>query len=59
VVTVSAFGFLFTQLETGFTRTPPPARRAISLGELPVGHYRVQADAKGFQKFQQEGIILR
>ena len=26
--------------------------------ELPVGHYEVQVEARGFQKYIQQGIIL-
>ena len=28
------------------------------LVELPVGHYRLEAEAKGFKKYVQEGISL-
>jgi len=45
-----------TQLETGFTRAATSgAQGEFTLLELPIGHYRVQVDAGGFQKFQQEG----
>jgi len=58
--TVSGVWLTVTQLETGFTRIAASgAQGDFTLVELPVGHYRVQADAKGFQKFQQEGIILQ
>ena len=31
---------------------------AYVLVELPVGHYELQVEAKGFQKYIQQGIIL-
>jgi hypothetical protein len=48
-----------TQVETGFAR----AVQTDSAGEfvfveLPVGGYRLEVEAKGFQKFVQEGITL-
>src|SRR3984885_15739539 len=47
------------QKETGFTRTVTSDQQgAYLLVELPVGHYRLFAEAKGFQKFIQEGISL-
>src|ERR1700731_3167114 len=47
------------QRETGFTRTVTSDQQgAYLLVELPVGHYRLFAEAKGFQKFIQEGISL-
>ena len=57
--TVSAAAVTVTQIETGFTRQANSgAHGDFTLVELPVGHYRVQTDAKGFQKFVQEGIVL-
>jgi hypothetical protein len=57
--TVSAAAVTVTQLETGFSRAASSgAQGDFTLVELPIGHYRVQADAKGFQKFLQEGITL-
>ncbi len=57
--TVAATKVTVTQVETGFTRVAiAGAQGDFTLVELPVGHYRVQADAKGFQKFLQEGITL-
>lgn len=48
-----------TQAETGFTRTvASDAQGNFILIELPVGHYKLQTEARGFQKFLQEGIIL-
>ena len=47
------------QRETGFTRTViSDSQGAYHLVELPVGHYQLFAEAKGFQKFVQEGISL-
>jgi hypothetical protein len=47
------------QVETGFTRSANTDRAGnYILLELPVGHYRIQSEAKGFQKFAQEGISL-
>ncbi|MGO9271044.1 MAG: carboxypeptidase regulatory-like domain-containing protein [Terriglobia bacterium] len=48
-----------TQVETGVTR----ANRSSQDGSyvlvlLPVGHYRLEVSAKGFQEFVQEGITL-
>jgi len=48
-----------TQAETGFSRTATTGSQGeFTLVELPVGHYRVQANASGFQKFMQEGFTL-
>ena len=47
------------QVETGLTRTVVSDHRgAYVLVLLPVGHYRLEATAKGFRKFVQEGISL-
>ena len=47
------------QIETGLTRTAiTDAGGAYVLVELPVGHYELQVEAKGFQKYVQQGIIL-
>ena len=47
------------QTETGLTRTATtdPSGTYILL-ELPVGHYELQVEAKGFQKYIQQGITL-
>ena len=47
------------QTETGLTRTATtdPSGAYILL-ELPVGHYELQVEAKGFQKYIQQGITL-
>src|SRR6476660_4932060 len=48
-----------TQAETGFSRTATTGSQGeFTLVELPVGHYRLQANASGFQKFMQEGFTL-
>ena len=48
-----------TQEETGLKRsTSTDAQGAFVLVELPVGHYRLEAEAAGFKKYAQEGISL-
>ena len=45
--------------ETGLTRTVmSDSQGAYVLVELPIGHYRLEAEAKGFQKYVQDGISL-
>ncbi len=47
------------QTETGLTRTmQTDDRGAYVLVSLPIGHYRLEASAKGFRRFAQEGISL-
>ena len=47
------------QTETGLTRTAVTDHAgAYVVVELPVGHYQLQVEAKGFQKYIQQGIIL-
>src|SRR5450755_2587504 len=47
------------QTETGLTRTAITDRGgAYVLVELPIGHYQVRVDAKGYQKYLQEGVTL-
>lgn len=47
------------QTETGLTRTAFTDREgAYVLVELPIGHYQIRAEAKGYQKYLQEGISL-
>src|SRR5271155_2504626 len=47
------------QTETGLARTTVSgAQGEYALVELPVGHYRLEAEAKGFQKYVQEGLSL-
>ena len=47
------------QIETGLTRTASADRVGeYVLLELPVGHYRLEATAKGFQSYIQQGITV-
>jgi Carboxypeptidase regulatory-like domain len=47
------------QTETGLTRTAiTDPNGAYVLVELPVGHYELQVEAKGFRKYVQQGITL-
>ena len=47
------------QTETGLTRTTTTDRAgAYVLLEPPVGHYQLQVEAKGFQRYLQQGITL-
>jgi outer membrane receptor protein involved in Fe transport len=47
------------QVETGLSRSAISDRNGnYVLLELPVGHYRLQAAAKGFQEYVQDGITL-
>jgi outer membrane receptor protein involved in Fe transport len=47
------------QTETSLTRTAITDRDgAYVLVELPIGHYQIKAEAKGYQKYLQEGISL-
>lgn len=47
------------QIETGLTREAITDRQgAYVLVELPIGHYRLEVQAKGFQKYVQQGISL-
>jgi hypothetical protein len=48
-----------SQTETGLTRTSTTSRSGeYVILELPVGHYRLLVESKGFQKYTQLGIIL-
>src|SRR5262249_46516915 len=56
---VSAAIVTAIQTETGFVRTAASdAEGDFVLVELPVGRYRLQVEAKGFQPFVREGITL-
>ena len=47
------------QAETGLSRSTTTDRNGnYVLLELPIGHYRLQATAKGFQEYVQDGITL-
>ena len=57
--TLSGASVSATQLETGLTRSALTDRSGeYVLLELPVGHYRLQAAAKGFRSYIQQGITL-
>jgi hypothetical protein len=48
-----------TQDETGLVRnSTTDARGSYVFVALPVGHYRLEAEASGFQRFAQRGITL-
>jgi hypothetical protein len=48
-----------TQTETGLTRTSTTDHSgSYVLLELPVGHYRLQVEGKGFHTYIQQGITL-
>jgi hypothetical protein len=52
-------GVTATQDETGLARNSTTDTRGSYLFvALPIGHYRLTAEAKGFQKFEQRGITL-
>src|SRR5271157_221100 len=47
------------QTETGLTREAVTDRQGeYVLVELPIGHYQLEVQAKGFQKYLQQGISL-
>jgi hypothetical protein len=47
------------QTETGLTRTAVTDRQGeYVLVELPIGHYQLEVQAKGFQTYVQQGISL-
>jgi hypothetical protein len=47
------------QTETGLTRTALTDRDGgYVLVELPIGHYQVRVEGRGYQKYLQEGITL-
>jgi len=56
---VQAAAVTAKQTETGLTRTVVTDRLgAYVLVELPIGHYQLSVQAKGFQKYLQQGISL-
>ncbi len=56
---VESAGVTARQTETGLTRSATTDRSgAYVLLELPVGHYELMIEAKGFQKYIQQGITL-
>jgi carboxypeptidase family protein/TonB-dependent receptor-like protein len=57
--TVSGVRVTATQVETGLQRTAETnGQGAYVLLQLPVGQYRLEAEATGYQKYIQEGISL-
>jgi hypothetical protein len=57
--TVSGAKVTAVHVETGLVRTATSnPEGAYLLVQLPVGHYRLEAEAKGFKKYVQEGISL-
>src|SRR3984885_12692895 len=47
------------QIETGLTRIAATDRQGeYVLVELPIGHYQLEVQAKGFQTYLQQGISL-
>ncbi len=47
------------QIETGLMRTVVADRQgAYVLVELPIGHYQLAVEARGFEKYLQQGISL-
>lgn len=56
---VQSASIVAKQVETGLTRTAITDRSGnYLLVELPVGHYKLEVTARGFQKYLQEGITL-
>src|SRR5271165_5843550 len=56
---VQAAGVTAKQIETGLTRVAITDRQGeYVLVELPIGHYQLEVQAKGFQKYLQQGISL-
>jgi len=57
--TVQGASVSATQTETGLTRTAVTDHSGgFVILELPVGHYRLQVEGKGFHTYIQQGIIL-
>src|SRR6185437_5998575 len=56
---VSNAALTATQTETGFLRqATSDSHGEYIFVELPIGHYRLEAQAKGFQRYVQSGITL-
>lgn len=56
---VSNAALTATQTETGFVRqATSDSHGEYIFVELPIGHYRLEAQAKGFQRYVQSGITL-
>jgi hypothetical protein len=57
--TVQGAAVTAKQTETGLTRVAITDRQGeYVLVELPIGHYQLEVQAKGFQKYLQQGISL-
>ena len=56
--TISGAKVMAVNTDTGLQRSTISSQGTYLLVELPVGHYRVEAEAKGFKKYVQEGIVL-
>jgi len=57
--TISGASVIATQIETGLQRTATTdSGGAYIIIALPVGHYRVEAEAKGFQKLSRDRVTL-
>ena len=57
--TISGASVTATQIETGLQRaTTTDSDGTYVILALPVGHYRLQIAAKGFQEYVQDGITL-
>src|SRR5579862_9852373 len=56
---VSNVAVTATQVETGLSRTVATDRNGnYLLIELPIGHYRLDVTAKGFEQYRRQGITL-
>ena len=57
--TVSSVKVTAVQTETGLARTATTDSQGVyDFVELPIGHYRLEVEDKGFKKYVQEGISL-
>jgi hypothetical protein len=57
--TVTGAKVTAVQTETGLARTATTDSQGVfDFVELPIGHYRLEAEADGFKKYVQEGISL-
>src|SRR5258707_3027588 len=57
--TISGASVTATQIETGLQRkTMSDSNGTYVILALPVGHYRVEAEAAGFQQLSRDGITL-
>ena len=55
--TVTGAKVTAVQTETGLARTATTDSQGVfDFVELPIGHYRLEAEADGFKKYVQEGI---